>query len=53
MKTTLAPGAPWPTPAELAAAIAASLKRTADRLASQLKAKKTRNSPRKYQKVKP
>ena len=56
-QTTLAPNAPWPTTDELVTAIAAFNERWAIRLAWQLKAKeqakKARNPPRKYQKVKP
>ena len=52
-RTTLVAGAPWPATTELEAAIAASNEQLATRLALQLKAKKTKTTPRKYLKVKP
>ena len=48
-RTTLIPTAPWPTTAELEAAIAAAHVRAA----LQQKIKNKRNPPRKYQEVKP
>ena len=54
-RTTLAPGAPWPTDTELVDAIAMSNARAAIRLDLQIKAhkpKKQTNPRRKYQKAK-